>query len=74
MKVDFYKQKATEFRSENEKLQHQLKIKTECHWSNNSIRDAFRNIQDILGLDPDASPCDTYSAVSSLICHLHNCM
>lgn len=73
-KLDFYKQAASNYKSENEKLQHQLKIKSECHWSNSSIKDAFRNIQDILGLDPDASPCDTYSAVSSLVCRLHNCM
>lgn len=73
-KLDFYKQMATDFRCENEKLQHQLKIRTECHWSNSSIKDAFRNIQDILGLDYDASPGDTYSAVSSLVCRLHNCM
>ena len=74
MKIKCYKQKLAEFQSEIEKLQHHLKLKSECHWSNSSIKDAFHNIQDILGLDPDASPCETYSAVSSLVCRLHSCM
>lgn len=74
MQIDIYKQMATDYKSENHKLQHQMNLRNRCHWSMKSIRDAFFNIQDILGLDPETSPNDTFSAVSSLICRLHSCM
>ena len=70
----YFKKLLKQLISENTKIQNHTKAKSACKCACSSMKDAFFNIQELLGIDHDTPPQDTFSAVSSIVCRLRCCM